>query len=86
MKTITYLNGYTVKMKNRRIIAVRNDEGWTFTLKTMFFGKHDLSQFQEVITRGQRHICTTRLAVSHEGFGGLITGYLHFLKSKEKTK
>jgi hypothetical protein len=76
---IIWKDAFTVKMKNRRILARRLENGdWRFMFTALHTGKVKKKHFDTVKSRGNKHVCITRLQLSNEATENIVAGYLHF--------
>jgi hypothetical protein len=82
-KPITiWKDAFTIKMKNRRTVVRRLENGdWRFMFKSLQIGKVKKKHFDNVKSRGNKHICITFLQLSNEATENIISGYLQFVSA-----
>lgn len=82
---VIYKDGYTVKMKNRRMTIRKTRQGdWIYTFTSFNTGKIIKKHYDKIISRGNKHICVKWLRLSDEAMINLIDGYVHFFNSQNE--
>lgn len=74
-------NGYIIRLHNRRIEVRRMENGnWFFAFYAFFKGSVIEDHYNKVISRGDKHICVTYLALSNESWLHILASYSEFLR------
>ncbi len=79
----TYPNGYEVRIHNRRIKILKNDEGsFNINLQSITENPEIPTVHTEITHKGK--VAFTFLKLSEEAIQSIVYGYLEYLKELEK--
>lgn len=86
IKAILYKDAFTVKLKNRRIIAIDYDGyGYELIFKRLINNSDDLTRLKEngFSLYGKNKICVKKIGLTEEALEVLATVYFQYKSSKK---